>query len=656
MALPPEVIIPVFRAFHSREPTPQAVAAWQAHAPDLEALVRGLAEVKERARREAEAAASRRPPAFAEHNGPRFGAPRELQATPTPLKRVLLVGNCLLAPWPRRLRELGVETLIDHVLMGLAEPPVLSRPAQDYSFQVTAIGNRHVINDAEMLQWLRLRPEDGDRAQAMVQTFKGRIERLLEIGAATAKSIPVFVTPFLEPQQELNGRLIPGGGVLDLYAALNAHLRAGLARMSNVYLLDTVRLFNTIGRRRLQDDVINVSTHAALAGDGFVAQDALRIEPPGRPSEHYEWNVDEFLLAAWFEAEAMYRTLRQIDQVKMICVDLDDTLWRGVLAEEGDLSQIDPVNAGEGWPIGIVEALLTLKRRGVLLCLVSKNSPERVRAIFARVYRNKLSLDDFAILKIGWAPKPQSIAEAMAQAHLLPRSVVFLDDNPVERAAVQQAFPDIRVISAPLHYWRRILLWSPETQTAVLTAESARRTQMVQAQTQREEARAQSDPQTFLASLELQVEVARVGPESARFARALELVNKSNQFNTTGRRWSAQELADIAEGGGLVAAKASDKYADYGDVFVALLRGGRVEQVVMSCRVITLGVELAAMSAVARAALATHARLVAEIVETDANGLARDLYARCGWAREGATWTTQTAQAPPAHVALTSAL
>ncbi len=638
-------IVSVYRAFHERDPDPAFIAQWTL-SDDVGALVRAL--------RQPQSSLQHR-----EHNGSRFLSPRELQVTPTPLKRVLLVGLCLLDRWPKRLATLGVVAEVDHVLFGGREPPVAPHPAHAYSLQVTQIPNRMVVHDNTLLPWIR----DGFGATAAAQTHFDRsreaLDRALKNGTAWRDQLPVFVTTLVPPQQEFNGRLIDRRGIdsiLTYFDRLNAHLREAVAALDNVYVLDINEIIASIGRRRVLDDTILVSSHASVLTDGHHTSDRLRIEPPEPATRLYDVEPDAFLLGVWYEVEAMYRSLRQIDSVKMVCVDLDDTLWRGVLAEAGALDEIDPNEVREGWPLGVIEALAILKRRGVLLCMISKNTESRVRAIFEKVYRGLFSLDDFAILKINWSPKAENIRAAMAEANILPRSVVFLDDNPVERAAVKQAFPDIRVIEAPLYYWRRILLWSAETQTATIGAESRRRTEMVQAQVKREASRAEASHEDFLASLDLKVEIGLAPKEGKRFARALELLNKSNQFNTTGRRWTAQELGPVAEAGGLVVASVADRFADYGDTLVAVVQGERLEQLVMSCRVISLGVELASVAALARRVLARHPRIVAEIVETDANVLARDLYARCGWTLDDGEWSAEASGEPPGHIALDSRL
>jgi len=178
----------------------------------------------------------------------------------------------------------------------------------------------------------------------------------------------------------------------------------------------------------------------------------------------------------------------------------------------------------------------------------------------------------------------------------------------------------------------------------------------VRAQVQRETLRADSSREDFLASLKLRMEIALVKPNSKRFERALELLNKSNQFNTTGRRWTAQELAAVERDGFVATVAVGDKFTDYGDTLIAVVRGDRIEQLVMSCRVIGLGVEQAAVAAIARRVLAGHPRVVARIVETNANILARDLFARCGWTLTDGEWSATAPGETPAHVGIASGL
>src|ERR1700678_1305369 len=147
------------------------------------------------------------------------------------------------------------------------------------------------------------------------------------------------------------------------------------------------------------------------------------------------------------------------------------------IAAEDDIRE-DPV---EGWPLGVIEALQFLKKRGVLLAIVSRNDEARIVQVWDSIMPGRLRLDDFAIRKINWRPKVENLEDIIREVNILPRGVVFIDDNPVERAGVKAALPEVRVLGAHPYLIRRILLWAPEMQVGVVTEESARRTEMVQA-------------------------------------------------------------------------------------------------------------------------------------------------------------------------------
>ena len=228
--------------------------------------------------------------------------------------------------------------------------------------------------------------------------------------------------------------------------------------------------------------------------------------------------------------------------------------------------------------------------------------------------------------------------EILAETNLLPRSVVFVDDNPVEREAVARAYPDMRVLGEEPLFLRRILLWSPETQTAVVTAESAARTEMIQAQAERTAAAGEVSREAFLATLDIEVEGRRITDlADPAFPRAFELINKTNQFNTTGRRWTQAELKALFESGGVLHAfDVADRFSRYGLVGVVIVQGPAILQMVMSCRVVGLDVELAMVGEVLRDLRAAGVSEVSALAaETDANKLSRDLWARTGFVQDG---------------------
>ncbi len=348
----------------------------------------------------------------------------------------------------------------------------------------------------------------------------------------------------------------------------------------------------------------------------------------------------------------MYRTLRQTDSVKLVIVDLDDTLWRGVLAEQDQLTGLET----EGWPLGVVDALIALKKRGVLLAISSKNDEEKVQKFWNATIGHKLPLESsFVVRKINWSPKTENIQEILTAVNLLPKSVLFVDDNPVERAAVTQAFPGIRVAGANPYTLKQLLLWSAETQVATVTAESATRTDMVQAQVAREGARAKMSREEFLRSLDLRIQFEDIRSDRhEKFARAFELLNKTNQFNTTGKRWSLQEVSGaFAAGAHLLTWTVQDAYSHYGLVGVAIIRDNAIEQFVMSCRVFGLDIEIAVISEIERT-LTGSPRLEAHYQETAANSLCRDFYRRAGFSESSGMWIKESRMISdlPDHIAV----
>jgi len=235
---------------------------------------------------------------------------------------------------------------------------------------------------------------------------------------------------------------------------------------------------------------------------------------------------------------------------------------------------------------------------------------------------------------------------------------VFIDDNLVERAAVKAAFPEMRVLGPNPYLWRRILLWAPETQVATITAESAARTELVQKQVERDTQKKRLSREDFLASLEVRASLGEIASTAdTRFARTFELVNKTNQFNTTGKRWTQQEFAAFFhEGGRCFVLDVADRFTTYGLVGVLLVRRNDILQFVMSCRVVGMDVEIAAVAGVLQAIRTPGVvEIGAGLVETPANLLCRDLWVRCGFVSASPEHYRRSASPPlatPAHIAL----
>jgi FkbH-like protein len=591
------------------------------------------------------------PELVAAQNGRAYRTPADLQRTALPVRRVLVIGSCLSGEWIKANRESGA--IFDYIVTNNFSPLPDLPPAAltEYDFQLIQIPLRSIMHENTYGHL----PHTNEAYQTLFGAVTNWLSQYLDIALAwnTQYGLLSFVTNFMVPQQNPLGRLLPRNDLRNMVyfiEKLNEHLVQDIAKRSNVYLLDIDQIAATYGRRAVQDDAVWVLSHGAVLNDADYALDRQRIVPTPAMSAHYppiNGAGRFFFQAAWTELTGMYRTIRGIDQVKLVIFDLDDTLWRGVAAEQADITP----DMFEGWPIGLMETACFLKSRGILLAICSRNDEARITALFDRVCGGRLTLADFAARRINWRPKHENIQDILDEVHLTAQSAVFVDDNPVERAAIQASIPQIRTLGAHPYYLRRILLWAPETQRPVITDESARRTGMIQAQTIRDRSGAGMRREDFLATLGLRMHITDINATDHRqFPRALELINKTNQFNSTGIRRTQQECAALfASGTVFHCFELQDRFSQYGLVGVAVVQGAHISQFVMSCRVLGLGAETALLAHLAKNAAGA---ITADYTATELNGLAGDFLHRHGFVETGPIWQVETAALPaaPSHI------
>ena len=543
---------------------------------------------------------------------PRVWRILDLATTPTVVRHALVVGSCFAEGFSWRIGKTfpgaGSDFLLFNNAGAMPAPP---RPVAEYDFQVTVLPLRTVMPEG---MFAGLRWNDQKAFAERLLWSEQKLTHMLETSHVlnAEHNLTTFISNFLCPQTNSMGRLLPYNDPRNpawYVRRLNDIVAEFCATRPNTYLLTADELASHIGRRHLQDDIVVINSHGAYIADWDVQFDKDRLHPPKPLKEEIDLRVDDFIEGLWVDVRAMVRSLRQQDSVKIVICDLDDTLWRGVLAEEVETRPA----VIEGWPLGVIEALCFLQRRGVLLAIASKNSEERIRDLWTSIINNRLPLSSFASIKINWNSKVENVDAILREVNLLPRNALFIDDNPAERSLIQEAFPEIRTLGADLYSVRRILMWAPELQAAEITDKSARRTEMIQSQIEREKTRTTMSREEFLESLNVRVEQFSIrNIRHPRFARAFELINKSNQFNTTGRRWSQEQVERHFEAGGSFEAfRVEDRFTDYGLVAVAILAANRLEQFVMSCRVIGLDVELAAIGSLARTTLTDYHELTA---------------------------------------------
>ncbi len=290
---------------------------------------------------------------------------------------------------------------------------------------------------------------------------------------------------------------------------------------------------------------------------------------------------------------------------KCIVLDLDNTLWGGVVGEDGPAG----VKIGQGDPEG--EAFLdfhhrlkALQAQGVLLALCSRNNPGDVHELFDSRPDIPLKLDDFAAVEISWEPKHEGLKKIAAALNLGTESLVFVDDNPAETSLIQQMLPEVKTVLLPPDPAELGAVLDRLTdfeRTAVLE-EDARKTAQYRENRQREELRtaAGGDLGAYLSSLRTELAITRAKRDD--LPRIHQLFTKTSQFNLTTPRYTPAEIerfiaSPICE---LWMARARDRFGDLGAIGLMLLkRDGRIvyiDSFLMSCRVMGRGLETALMN------------------------------------------------------------
>jgi FkbH-like protein len=599
-----------------------------------------------------------------------FLFPRDLAVQETSIRKVLIIGSCMAQATLREFRDLAPHVSFDWTIFNnvMDLPQVDDTTLTSTDVQYIQLSLRHVVSD-DVIDFSAF------LAEGAAETLLARARQMLKLMLHAAlkynrsHGLLTFVASFLVPQVPVVAALNHIGSATDfttLVRRLNKDLASLVRQYRNVYLADADQVGNALGKRHFLEDVVGFYSHAAYWGPAdriyetspeYNAPQPGRIDALPRIEDVYGAKADQFFAALWRQIEALYRTINQIDMVKLVIFDLDDTLWRGQIAEHYADGAASPVLYG--WPVGMWEAVQHLRARGIITAICSKNDEGLVRARWGRAVLPWLALDDFALRAINWQPKAANVADIMARASVTARSTVFVDDNPVERESVRAAHPGIRVLGANPYVTRRILLWSPETQIAFRSAETEKREMSIRQLQVRENDRGTLSREAFLASLGCCVAIGLVPGEShPDFARSLELLNKTNQFNTTGVRWSSTQLVQfLMLGGEILVFRARDKYTDYGLVGVVLFRFGLFAQVAMSCRVLGLDIETSVIHAIMRDR--SSPVFYARVFETDANMVCRDLFLRCGFAAKAGgsdlfEWEGGTIPAAAGHLALAS--
>lgn len=331
---------------------------------------------------------------------------------------------------------------------------------------------------------------------------------------------------------------------------------------------------------------------------------------------------------------------------RCLVLDLDNTLWGGVIGDDG----VEGIVLGDG-PDGeaFVDfqlALRELKGRGILLAVCSKNDEAVARAAFRDHPEMVLREDDFAAFVANWEPKSANLRAIAATLDLGLDSLTFLDDNPYERAEVRRALPEVDVPLMPEDPtgFRRAIEEYPYFEPSAFTANDRARAEQYRARASALALQASAGSiEEYQAGLGMRALVGRI--DALNMSRVVQLMNKTNQFNLTTRRRTVAAVEELLARPGAhgIWARLADRFADHGLIAVGIgierdAPDGRVLEIdtlLMSCRVLGRGMEAAVVGELARLARdAGCVRVEGLYIPTERNGMVADLYPRLGFCEE----------------------
>lgn len=422
-----------------------------------------------------------------------------------------------------------------------------------------------------------------------------------------------FQSAYADPFGPMAGRKGAPPARAQWIASLNAQLALQLAELERAYFLDL-------------SDVVMRRAHGAFDNPKLRHLASMRLG---------DGLLDDVARAcARFVAPAKGLTR------KCVVLDLDNTLWGGVVGEDG----AQGIKLGDTSPGSeyreFQRYLLTLADRGILLAINSKNNPDDALEVLREHEGMLLREAAFSAQRINWLPKPDNMVSIAQELGIGLDALVFVDDNPDEREMMRQVLPQVLTVNLPADpaRYRQALESLPQLQTLTATAEDAARVDLYRSRREREGLKeATGSLDDYLRSLEI---VAEIEPASeSALPRVQQLFQRTNQFNLTTRRYDQGALAGFARDPGwqLYTLRARDRFGDHGLVATALVRTGAGEWVIdsflMSCRVIGYGLETALLARVcADARAAGVSRVIGEYIETRKNVPARDFYTRHGFA------------------------
>ncbi len=323
---------------------------------------------------------------------------------------------------------------------------------------------------------------------------------------------------------------------------------------------------------------------------------------------------------------------------RLIVTDLDNTLWHGVIGEDG----VENIGIGTDFPGNAYrdfqKTLKALAKRGIALAICSKNTEANALAAFSKRPEMILNEDDFAARRINWIDKANNICSIAEEMSLGLGSICFIDDDPHERALVRQQLPEVFVPELPYDPVKRprALLELPCLESLEVTSEDLRRSQQYKSRAAIESIRkTAASLEDFYYDLEMSLSFEPLN--KANQSRVLQLITKTNQFNTTSRRYQSSDLKRLHSAGAeILAVGLQDKFSEEEIIGVIIVKWQSkyaiIDLFLLSCRVLGRTVECAILGWIAdRARKQSIEFIVGEIIETERNQPVRNVFTDNGF-------------------------
>lgn len=459
-----------------------------------------------------------------------------------------------------------------------------------------------------------------EKIEVRLEQVHARVERVIRLHGKSAPGVPLFISTVPLPVHVAN-RLSAAQERVALFGSIcsiNQKIYELATGEPGVHVLD-----------------LNVWAAGEGRGQADPALDFVARQPLSASGQ---------IAFGFFIARALRPLI--VPRRKALAIDLDNTLWGGVVGEEG----IAGLTLGHEFPgnvhLRIQRELLELRHRGIVLVLLSKNNEADARQAFDALPEMLLKWDDFVAHKVNWKPKHENLSAVARELGLGLDSFAFLDDSDYEREQMRQLLPEVLILndnSDPLRTLRA--LWETDAfDSLTVTQEDRQRHQDYRIRATRDVRAHQNDLAGFLESLEMTATIEPIGPRN--LDRVVTLLAKTNQFNLTTRRHSRAQVQTIVDSSCSIglALRLRDKFGDQGIVGLLLAVPAAesetktlvIDSFLVSCRALGRGVENALWAAMLECAHRQGIeKLEAEYQPTPKNSMVADFYPQLGLQRIG---------------------